>query len=160
MRRRLAATTVLAVLVVAGAAWAEADACAFDQLDIRGGFGEARFSVEIADDEAERARGLMHREHLAAAQGMLFVYPGPGAPAFWMKNTLIPLDMIFVTPEGVVQHVHAMAQPGDLTPIAGGAGVLAVLEIRGGLARAIGIAPGDELRHPAFGATAAWPCDG
>lgn len=147
-----------ALLAMAGVARAETDACAEDRLDIRGAFGAARFTVEIADDAGERAQGLMNREILASSQGMLFVYPTPGAPAFWMKNTLIPLDMVFITPEGVVQYVHEKAVPGDLTPIGGGEGVLAVLEIRGGMARAIGIAPGAELRHPAFGAGAAWPC--
>ncbi len=148
---------VVALALGAGAASAD-PVCAPDRVDIRGDWGEARFTVEIADDDAERAQGLMHRDSLAAAQGMLFVYPWAGAPAFWMKNTLIPLDMLFVTPEGVVQHVHAKAQPGDLTPIRGGDGVIAVLEIKGGLAAAIGIGPGDELRHPAFGDSAAWAC--
>jgi hypothetical protein len=75
-----------------------------------------------------------------------------------MKNTLIPLDMIFVGPDGVVDTVHANAVPGDLTPIRGGDDILAVLEIRGGLAGAIGIEAGAEMRHPAFGDEAAWPC--
>ncbi|GKY88963.1 DUF192 domain-containing protein [Sinisalibacter aestuarii] len=156
MRAGLAAAG-FALAAFAQAAWA-GDVCAPERLDIRGGFGEARFTVEIADDDAERAQGLMFRESLGTSQGMLFVYPRAGDPRFWMKNTLIPLDMVFVTPEGVVQHVHAMAQPGDLTPIGGGDGVIAVLEIRGGLAAMLGIAPGDELRHPAFGSDAAWPC--
>jgi uncharacterized membrane protein (UPF0127 family) len=156
MRGPIAAGLVL--LASIGAALAEVGACATDGLDIRGPWGEARFSVEIADTPETQALGLMFRESLPAAHGMLFVYDRPGAPSFWMRNTLIPLDMLFVTPEGVVQHVHPMAVPGDLTPISGGSGVLAVLEIRGGLAGAIGIGPGDEMRHPAFGAQAAWPC--
>jgi len=155
--RALAAA--LALLAFSGAALAGAGGCASDRLDIRGDWGEARFSVEIADTPQTQAQGLMFRESLPAAHGMLFVYERPGSPAFWMKNTLIPLDMLFVTPDGRVQHVHPMAVPGDLTPIPGGDGVLAVLEIRGGLAGAIGIAPGDEMRHPAFGADAAWPCE-
>lgn len=149
----------LALFASTAAAQAQDEVCAMDRLDIRGDFGAARFTVEIADDPAEQAQGLMYRESLASSQGMLFVYPRAGAPAFWMKNTLIPLDMLFITPEGVVQYVHEMAVPGDLTPIGGGDGVLAVLEIKGGLAGAIGIEPGDQLRHPAFGAVAAWPCD-
>ena len=75
-----------------------------------------------------------------------------------MKNTLIPLDMIFVGPDGVIDTVHSNAVPGDLTPIRGGDDILAVLEIKGGLATAIGIAPGDEMRHPAFGDAAEWSC--
>lgn len=146
-----------AASVVSGPAWAED--CRLDQVELRGDFGSARFTVEIADDADERAQGLMFREHLSPSQGMLFVYESVGAPNFWMKNTLIPLDMLFVTPEGVVQAVHEMAVPGDLTPIGGGDGVLAVLEIKGGLAGAIGIGPGDEMRHPAFGRQAVWPCE-
>ena len=134
--------------------------CAPTQVDIRGDFGTARFTVEIADDDDERAQGLMFRESLASGQGMLFVYPAAGPASFWMKNTLIPLDMIFVGPDGVIDTVHSNAVPGDLTPIRGGDDILAVLEIKGGLATAIGIAPGDEMRHPAFGDDATWTCDG
>ncbi len=154
MRGALAA---IALLALSGAASAET--CADNRLDIRGDFGAARFTVEIADDFAERAEGLMNRASLPASQGMLFVYEQPGQPSFWMKNTLIPLDMVFIDAEGVVRHVHPMAVPGDLTPISGGDGVLAVLEVRGGVAASIGIAPGAEVRHPAFDpAHAAWPC--
>ena len=68
--------------------------------------------------------------------------------------------MMFITPEGVVQHVHENAIPHDLTPISGGEGVIAVLEIKGGLARSLGLAPGSELRHPGFDPEiAAWPCE-
>ncbi len=88
------------------------------------------------------------------------VYPRAGSPSFWMKNTLIPLDMLFIRPDGTVAHVHDRAVPGDLSPINGGGGILAVLEIRGGLAEALGIEPGDAVRHPAFdGADAAWSCE-
>lgn len=132
--------------------------CAPAQVDIRGAFGTARFTVEIADDDAERAQGLMFRESLASGQGMLFVYPAAGPASFWMKNTLIPLDMIFVGPDGVIDTVHSNAVPGDLTPIRGGDDILAVLEIKGGLATAIGIAPGDQMRHPTFGDAAEWSC--
>lgn len=159
LARALIAVAALAFAAIAPPALADSADCAPDRLDIRGDFGAAHFTVEIADDPIEQRRGLMFREHLAASQGMLFVYPWDGAPAFWMKNTLIPLDMLFITSEGVVQHVHPMAKPGDLTPISGGSGVRAVLEIKGGLAAAIGVAPGDEIRHPAFGAGARWACD-
>ncbi len=144
------------------AAWAAAPAfaqdCSSDQVDLRGDFGTARFTVEIADDDAERAQGLMFRESLPSGQGMLFIYEAPRTASFWMKNTLIPLDMIFVGADGVVDSVHENAVPGDLSPIYGGDEILAVLEIRGGLAGAIGIEPGAEMRHPAFGADAVWGC--
>lgn len=147
-----------ALLVMLAPAAALAQDCRADEVLLRWDGGSARFSVELADDPAERAQGLMFRERMARGAGMLFVYERPQPVAFWMKNTLIPLDMIFAGPDGVVRHVHANAIPGDETPIPGGPGILAVLEINGGLAAAMGIAPGTEMRHPAFGPTAKWPC--
>ena len=134
-------------------------ACSADVVEVKGPRGIARFSVEVADTDAERSRGLMFREKLAASAGMLFVYDRPGRAVFWMKNTLIPLDMIFADATGLVQRVHSKAIPHDETPIDGGDGVLAVLEINGGLARRLGIEPGSVMRHPAFAAAPAWPCE-
>lgn len=155
MGKRSVVGAVGGLIAAAGCAWAE---CSETRVDIRGPWGSAAFSVEIADDPEERARGLMFRETLPASAGMLFVYPRPGPVAFWMENTLIPLDMIFLGPRGRVLKVHENATPLDRTPIDGGDGVLAVLEINGGLAARLGIGPGSELRHPAFGPDAAWPC--
>jgi uncharacterized protein len=133
-------------------------ACRPDVVDIRGPFGQARFTVEVADDGQERSRGLMFREALPSAAGMLFLYDAPQHANFWMKNTLIPLDMIFADSAGRVTRVHSNAVPQDLTPIDGGEGVVAVLEINGGLAGKLGIAPGAELRHPGI-AGAVWACE-
>jgi hypothetical protein len=150
----------LALLFVPGSAWAEA-ACAPTRLDLRWDGGHESFAVEVADDGAERAKGLMFRTELPAASGMLFVYDSPRQPAFWMKNTLIPLDMVFADATGTVTRVAANAVPGDLTPVDGGPGVQYVLEINGGLAAKLGLVPGAELRHPAIPSeTAAWPCNG
>ena len=148
-------------VLCAGLCWTPAHAaCAPGVVDIRGGFGQARFTVDVADTGAERALGLMFRESLPKSAGMLFVYDTPQRASFWMKNTLIPLDMIFADAAGRVTRVHSNAIPQDLTPIDGGEGVAAVLEINGGLAEKLGIGPGDELRHPALDArVAAWPCD-
>lgn len=133
--------------------------CSIDSLDLRGDWGQAQFSIEIADTEAERAQGLMHRSHMPRRAGMLFIYDRPQQVAFWMKNTLIPLDMIFVDRTGVVQKVHSNAIPGDLTPIQGGKGIIGVLEINGGVAESYGIGPGTQLRHNLFDqSTAIWPC--
>lgn len=155
MRRAL----VLAALLP-GAAWAEAP-CAADRLDLRWDGGRESFAVEVADDGPERSQGLMFRTELAPASGMLFVYDTPRQVSFWMKNTLIPLDMVFADGTGTVTRVHAGAVPGDLTPIDGGPGVQFVLEINAGLAAKLGIVPGAVLRHPAIPAeTAAWSCGG
>lgn len=137
-----------------------AAACAPDSVELRGPSGVARFTVEVADTGAERARGLMFRESMARSAGMLFVYEAPQRASFWMKNTLIPLDMIFADETGRVTRVHSNAVPHDTTPIEGGDGVRFVLEINGGLARRMGIGPGSDMRHPAIPqTTAVWPCD-
>jgi hypothetical protein len=142
------------------AAQAASAACTDAAVDLRGDWGSARFNVEVADDPAERAQGLMNRPSMPASAGMLFVYDAPQRAIFWMKNTLIPLDMIFLDQTGTVTRVHENAVPLDETNIDGGPGVLAVLEINGGLASAIGIAEGSQLRHPALDQSiAAWPCD-
>ncbi|MEP4198199.1 MAG: DUF192 domain-containing protein [Aliishimia sp.] len=147
------ATTVLCV--VASSSWAE---CRDDQVRVRGAWGEARFTVEIADSAAERAQGLMHRESMAMSSGMLFMYERPQVLSFWMRNTLIELDMLFIDPQGIVRHIHNRAQPLDETPITGGAGLLSVLEINGGLAERLGITVGSEVQHPDFGEKATWTC--
>jgi hypothetical protein len=155
---------LIALFLAALPAMAEAQAvCAPDRVDLRWTDGASQdsesFAVELADSPDERARGLMFRTEMAPDAGMLFVYESPRSASFWMKNTLIPLDMIFADASGRVTRVHSNAVPGDLTPIDGGTGVLFVLEINGGLAARLGIAPGAELRHPAVPqTTAAWPC--
>ena len=149
----------LAVLagLLAGPGWAAE--CREDQVHLRGDWGQARFTVEVADDRAERNRGLMHRESLSTGAGMLFVYERPGSISFWMRNTLIPLDMIFLDRAGTVKKIHANAVPLDETSIFGGRGIQYVLEINGGLAARLGIEEGSVLRHPAIDqAHAAWPC--
>jgi uncharacterized protein len=144
--------------VLPGAALA---ACREDAVELRTPAGNvARFGVEIADDAAERAQGLMNRPSMPRGAGMLFVYERPQRAVFWMKNTLIPLDMIFADPSGTVTHVHENAVPLDETGIDGGDGVLFVLEINGGLAGRLGIGPGTVMRHPAIPQDGAvWPCD-
>ena len=152
------ATIVLFCGLLAGPVTAAAD-CSENAVTLRGDWGQARFSVEIADDGAERARGLMFRETMPASAGMLFVYDQSHRASFWMRNTLIPLDMLFIDSHGVVQHIHHNAIPHDETPIDGGDNVLSVLEINGGLAKRMGITVGSELRHRVFAElNPAWPC--
>ena len=144
------------MLLLTGAA--EAD-CAPGTVELRWTGGQARFSVEVADTAAEREKGLMFRQSMASSAGMLFVYPAPQHAYFWMKNTLIPLDMVFVDATGRVNAVQSDAVPGDLTPIDGGADVAFVLEINAGLSRAMGIAPGAQMRAAEIDqAKALWRC--
>ena len=142
----------------AGFAGAETQACADDRVTVAGGFGEAQFKVAVADDPDERARGLMFVPEMPVMSGMLFVYERPQPASFWMRNTLIPLDMLFADRQGVITRVHREAVPLDETPIPGGDSVYAVLEINGGMAERLGIAEGDVLIHPALGPDAARPC--
>nr|WP_325248760.1 DUF192 domain-containing protein [Amylibacter sp.] len=129
-------------------------------VDLRWDGGSARINVEIADDFEERARGLMFRESLPRYDGMLFIYEWPLSVAFWMKNTLIPLDMVFLDEHGVVQSIHENAVPGSLESIPGGDEILAVLEVNGGLTRKLGLPVGAEMRHSAFAKTdPSWACN-
>ena len=142
-------------LGLALATFSTAEDCDENRLTISGQWGRAHFTVALADDPSERARGLMYVESLPMLAGMLFVYPEPQALTFWMKNTLIPLDMLFVGPDGTILSIHENAIPHDETTISGGEGVLAVLEINGGMANRLGIGVGDRLEHPAFRAACA-----
>lgn len=148
---------LLALLVAAPAALA---ACRDDVVELRGDWGTARFRVELAQTPAERAQGLMNREEMAPGAGMLFIYPRPQPSiGFWMRNTLIPLDILFFDAAGVLKRRHIMAEPLDETMLPGGPGIQYVLEVNGGIARDMGIGEGSELRHPAIDqAGAAWPC--
>jgi uncharacterized protein len=151
----LLAALALLWLVAAPLAAARRD----DVVYLRGDWGQARFTVEIADTDASRAQGLMNRPSMPRMAGMLFIYDAPQPASFWMENTLIPLDMLFFDATGRLQNIQHEAQPLDRTPIFGGDDVLMVLEINGGLARRLGIAEGSELRHPRLDPeTAAWPC--
>jgi uncharacterized protein len=101
----------------------------------------------------------MDRSALPATSGMLFVFDPPEHTYFWMKDTLIPLDMIFVDATGTVTRVQANAVPQDLSIIDGGEGVAAVVEVNGGVARARGIEPGAQMRTSYLPqSTAVWPC--
>ncbi len=156
-RRRLARWVALCSVLGWGAAWA--DTCDPEQVFLKGDWGQAQFNVELADDPAEQAQGLMHRTEMPMSAGMYFVNPRPRRTSFWMRNTLIPLDMLFIDAQGVVQHIHENAVPLDETPIPSGGAVLTVLEINGGLAKQLGLAACDQMQHPSFSQTnAAWPC--
>ena len=109
---------------------------------------KVRFQVELAITAQDKAQGLMHRETLPDRAGMLFIYPNPQPVSFWMRNTLIPLDMIFIDDQGRVARVHHNAVPLDETPIYGGDAIKAVLEINAGLAKKYGISDTSMVVHP------------
>jgi hypothetical protein len=108
--------------------------------------GRHPVTVELARTDAERARGLMHRRDLAEDAGMLFLFAERGDHAFWMKETLIPLDMIFIDEDGRIVGIVERAEPRTLSPRSVGVPSRYVLEVNGGWARARGIARGDRVR--------------
>jgi uncharacterized membrane protein (UPF0127 family) len=110
-----------------------------------------KFNVELARNDAERERGLMFREKLGPYEGMLFDFMREQPVSFWMKNTLIPLDMLFIGGDGTIRSIHANAVPRSTDSIPAGHPVRAVLEINGGSARLLGIKVGDKVKHPIFG---------
>ena len=127
--------------------------------ELRGSWGTAKFNIEVADTPKSRAEGLMFREKLPTSGGMLFVYEQPEHATFWMKNTLIPLDIIFFDFRGQVTSIHRDATPHDTSLIDGGRDVAAVLEINAGIASRLGIDVGSQIRHLSFDRQSAiWPC--
>ncbi len=136
------------------------DTCAPDVLDIRYNGSTIRFQIEVVDTPEGRAQGLMYRETMPRFAGMLFVYPQELPVSFWMRNTLIPLDMIFIDEDGVVRNIHENAVPLDETSIPSGEPVKFVLEVNGGMSAMLQLREGAEIRHPAIDAeTAVWPCE-
>lgn len=116
-------------------------------LTIRAANGPHLFTVEVARTQEEQARGLMYRTSLAADRGMIFPFDPPQDASFWMKNTLIPLDMIFIRGDGSIARI-ATAQPQSLDPVGAAEPIAAVLEIRGGHAAELGIRAGDRVDWP------------
>ncbi len=112
---------------------------------------EIKFDVELALDDLHRSHGLMFRKQLGPYEGMLFDFFQEMPVSFWMKNTLIPLDMLFIAGDGTIKHIHANAVPQNTDPIPSNFPVRAVLEINGGSAALLGIKPGDKVKHPIFG---------
>lgn len=109
-----------------------------------------RFMVAVVDTVQTRAQGLMFVPQMPDMAGMLFVYDAPESPSFWMRNTLIPLDMLFAAPDGEITRIHENAIPHDETAIPGGPNVQYVLEINGGAAEALGLTAGDHMIHPSI----------
>lgn len=122
-----------------------------EKLQIITAAGQAHtFAVEVARTPPQQAYGLMNRKSMPRDHGMLFTFQTEAGRSFWMKNTLIPLDMVFIRADGTIHHIHENAIPHDLTPILSNGPVKAVLEVNGGRMGALGIGPGDKVRHKFF----------
>ena len=113
--------------------------------------GPVRFTVELAVDSRSQERGLMFRRSMAADAGMLFVFRPARTVDFWMKNTILPLDLVFIRADGRISSIAANAVPYSEAQIPSAEPVRAVLEINGGRAAALGLAPGERVRHAIFG---------
>ena len=113
-------------------------------LTIHSANGAHRFTVQVAATEEQQERGLMFTRSLGPDQGMIFPYSPPQEVSFWMENTLIPLDIIFIRPDGTIARI-TNAKPLDTTPLPSGVPIAAVLEIRGGRAAELGIREGDKV---------------
>lgn len=133
-------------------------ACVDDAIEIRTDAGVATYSIEIADDAAERAQGLMFRESMPRDHGMYFVYPTGRQVAFWMKNTPLPLDIIYINERGVICSIAADTTPYSEEALPSNCAAQTVLELNAGEAKAAGIRVGAPVRHPAV-ARPAWRCE-
>lgn len=122
-----------------------------DEVDVVTSSGDHPFSVEVMRTEPELERGLMYRRHLSKNAGMLFDFGAPRSVTMWMKNTILPLDMLFVGQDGRIVSVKENAEPQSEAIIYSGGLVTGVLEVNAGTARRIGAKPGDVVRHPMFG---------
>ncbi len=125
-------------------------AAQFKSLEIVSKSGVHVFSVEIADSSAEREKGLMFRKNLPDGQGMLFDFDSEQDIAMWMKNTYIPLDMIFIRGDGRISRIAENTTPLSTAIISSEGPVRAVLEVAGGTASRLGIAPGDRVAFSIF----------
>lgn len=114
-------------------------------LTVESGKKKHRFSVEVADTPEAQTKGLMFRTELGPDEGMIFPYDGTTAQSFWMKNTPLPLDIIYVGPNNRISNIAAMTTPYSLEPVYSVGPVLGVLELAGGRAAELGIEPGDKV---------------
>jgi hypothetical protein len=151
-RRRLLVLIVALFPVLAGpAARAQFQTFPTSELTIVTASGPHPFRIELATTPEQMAQGLMFRRQLAPDAGMLFDFGQPIMATMWMKNTLIPLDMLFVDQDGRIVNIRERAVPESLDTIAAAAPVRAVIELNGGTAARLDIRPGDRVIYPIFG---------
>jgi uncharacterized membrane protein (UPF0127 family) len=148
---RLFVCVLLAAAIPIGAATAQLQQFPTAPLTIESPGGTHKFTVEVATTPAQLEQGLMFRKSLAPDGGMIFDFKTPSMATMWMKNTLIPLDMLFVDAQGRIVNIHERAVPGSLDTIAAAAPVRAVVEFNGGTVARLGIRPGDRVLFPIFG---------
>ncbi|MDT9598370.1 DUF192 domain-containing protein [Sphingosinicella rhizophila] len=117
-------------------------------LEVRGSDSSHAFRVEIARTPEEQEKGMMFRDSMGADDGMIFPFPSPRPARFWMKNTMIPLDLIFIREDGTIARIAVNAEPYSLAGIESGEPVAAVLEIAGGRSVELGIVEGDRVVWP------------
>lgn len=143
---------VLLVAAAGAAAWPAAAQTEITRgyLEVETAEGRVPFRVEIPATPEQFSQGLMYRKSLAADAGMLFLWRKDLFASMWMKNTYVPLDMLFIDSRGVVVMVAENTVPKSLTPIRADRPVRAVLEVNAGTARRFGIGPGSKIHHPAF----------
>jgi uncharacterized membrane protein (UPF0127 family) len=141
---------VAGMLLLAGTAQA-LETFATSRLAISSAGKNHTFTVELALTDAQRALGLMWRRRLAPDHGMLFVYRREQIVTMWMKNTVIPLDMLFIDRAGHIVSIHERAVPGSRRVISSSKRARAVLELNGGTASRLGLKPGDRILHSTFG---------
>lgn len=142
---------VLGVVFYAGSWQQDAPALPVSTLVVEGVGGRHVFEVELADTEESWNRGLQGRKHLPPGRGLLIDYGEPRVGVvFWMKDTPLALDLVFIAPDATVLRIEERAAPLSEAPIPAGGVIRAVLEVQGGLTRQLGIAPGDRVRHPIF----------
>lgn len=127
-----------------------ANAAPLEKITIITSAGQKSFDVEVMRTESEREKGLMFRNYLPNDRGMLFDFGAEKPVMMWMKNTPLPLDMIFIRTNGTIARIEANTEPYSLTVLSSGEPVIGVLEINAGIAEKLGIRAGDKVIHPLF----------
>jgi uncharacterized membrane protein (UPF0127 family) len=142
--------TLMAMMLFAGTSDAKMRQ---DKLVLVTANGEHTIDIEVAQTIEEKSLGLMYRRSVPEKTGMLFPYDGPQEITMWMRNTYVPLDMIFIRADGVVHRIEAHTEPLSERTIASRGNVTAVLELAAGAAERLGLKPGDKVLHSHFGTT-------
>ncbi len=149
---RPARCLAVSLLVLACGPAPAGDVFQVDAIEILSGDRRHPFEVELAVTEAQKRQGLMHRLTLGKDRGMLFLYAPPQRIRMWMKDTYLPLDMLFIRPDGVIAAIAEDQLPLSLTPVGPDVYVSGVLEVLAGTAERLGLRPGDRVVHPYFDA--------